>query len=333
MIIFRRFRYAPFALALVAITFSQGVDSANVLISRHPNATHIVNGVMIEGRIEQGDLIRVINLLWKQWPEVIDTVGIFSPGGDVLEAMKIGRLIRQLGLSTTIPDDMRIIGKGATCTLWNNDMQNEVNCTCLSACFLIFVAGVNRNGDYVGVHRSFIDHALLQKMRGDEALLYTEMINREVGYYYEDMGVSRAFFDRIKAIPSHEIYILKKGEVWQAIGGQRVAGFEEWQSAKCGPDPWSEMEDEARLLLDKKKTGSLTNEEEKRSAELESLLELYWDCRFASEKDFMATGWRKRFVAFAAQYLTDEELAAVEEDLRMLVLMARESGAAAADRP
>ena len=66
----------------------------------------VFRGVLIlEGKIELGDYLSVRNFLRDEsnFKKISGGVFLASPGGSVLEALKIGRLIRELRLSTEAP--------------------------------------------------------------------------------------------------------------------------------------------------------------------------------------------------------------------------------------
>src|SRR5262245_38176929 len=64
--------------------------------------------VVIEGRIESGDCSKLGNFLAKEGAR---RVYLASPGGNLFEAIEIGRLVRALKMETTVPgqlaDDLR----------------------------------------------------------------------------------------------------------------------------------------------------------------------------------------------------------------------------------
>ena len=66
----------------------------------------VFRGVLIlEGKIELGDYLSVRNFLRDEsnFKKISGGIFLASPGGSVLEALKIGRLIRELRLSTEAP--------------------------------------------------------------------------------------------------------------------------------------------------------------------------------------------------------------------------------------
>jgi len=285
-------------LFLACVFYLTSANSANVLPNKH--ADYMDPDLIIEGEIQKGDLVKVINILSRHG-SAIDTVELYSPGGDVIEATRIGRLIRLLGLRTIIPsydeEGSPFCGSRYLKCLQENkkDVKSQENCklewdkrncTCTSACFLIYIAGVERFGNYVGVHRSYIDSSRLKEMDGSDAIFYTEKINRLVSNYYEEMGVSKNLTDKIKNIPSNEIYWLNEKELEEGIGGRTIYGYEEWLIAKCGTDPWPSVEYESYVLLDKRDKGPLNQTEKVRFDELNKMIGDYRGCKIDTDNEF-----------------------------------------------
>ena len=99
----------------------------------------------MEGMIEKGD--------YEKLKSLIDTNGfkynnliVASKGGDIIEAMKIGYLIRELQYDTTAPLRLSPLGK-----THSFDVKDKSNDVCASACFFIYVAGVRRRGNLIGI--------------------------------------------------------------------------------------------------------------------------------------------------------------------------------------
>jgi len=82
-----------------------------------------------------------------------------SPGGDLREAIKLARLVRDVGFTTIVEKDAR----------------------CISACFMLYAAGFTRLGQQgeqpfshpaistIGVHRAFIDPEVMKRLGPAEA--------------------------------------------------------------------------------------------------------------------------------------------------------------------
>ena len=78
-----------------------------------------------------------------------DSIYLASPGGDVVEAMKIGRLVRALGWETMAP--ARTLEDATGAKLRQTQIERygledaKSNFMCASACFFVFVGGIERN--------------------------------------------------------------------------------------------------------------------------------------------------------------------------------------------
>ena len=114
----------------------------------------VFRGVLIlEGKIESGDYLSVRNFLRDKsnFEKISGGVFLASPGGSVLEALKIGRLIRELRLSTEAPasppPDRRDISAPL---IRGRDLSNSRRYDCVSACFFLYVAGIYRTLNWAG---------------------------------------------------------------------------------------------------------------------------------------------------------------------------------------
>ena len=102
--------------------------------ARRDLGTCSCNG-LLSGDIVKGDYERVATFLDAHRPKMF---ALNSNGGDVDEALKIGRLFRKFLVLTLVPTKSSYCG--------------GEDCTCASACALIWFGGVNRGGT-VGLHR------------------------------------------------------------------------------------------------------------------------------------------------------------------------------------
>ena len=133
-------------LLLLALLFiTTGASAAEIRKVTPPDYPHI-NSILIEGLIESGDFLKFKQALTSQ-PSP-DKVILWSAGGDALEAMKIGRLIRKLRMETEAPVIFRLKDSDKVfCEMPLEGIkleQEDPNCSCLSACFLIYAAGIDR---------------------------------------------------------------------------------------------------------------------------------------------------------------------------------------------
>lgn len=153
------------------------------------------NALRLRGAITPGDAERIIEDLRAARPAI---VSLDSPGGSVLDALEIGRVIRDLGAET------RLQGQAV----------------CLSACPYAFVGGTTRSiddGARLGVHQhSFGASNILP------VFLAVEDIQRgqaEVLDHLVAMGIDLRVMGPAMATPADEIYILTPDELrdWRVV--------------------------------------------------------------------------------------------------------------------
>ena len=105
------------------------------------------------GPIVAGDFERFKAALRKA-PDDLATINLRLPGGNVIEALQIGRLIRPLYLDTGAPLSPQA-GPYAkhNCSSDHASVRQKGMCLCASACFLIWAGGMTPFGDHVYLHR------------------------------------------------------------------------------------------------------------------------------------------------------------------------------------
>jgi len=142
--------------------------------------------------------ISALEKLYSVWRP---TISVNSTGGDVLESIQIGRLIRQLRMDVSVYKP-----SGSTFEI-----------KCLSACMNIRIAGINglASDDFnfirygLGVHRPSFDDEYFAGLSSSEAeALYLKYEN-EVKAYMIEMGASQGLIDLTFNTPSSDIHMLK----------------------------------------------------------------------------------------------------------------------------
>ena len=122
----------------------------------------------IEGPIEEGDDAVFYDRILEGWDEgdACTSFGLelASPGGNLGAAIKIGRQVRALHISTSAPLVRR--GPPARC-LPTLTLRDEKNCLCASACFFIWTAGSERSGERIFVHRPRLDTNCTPRCRNE----------------------------------------------------------------------------------------------------------------------------------------------------------------------
>jgi len=196
-----------------------GVYVEAAVVCKNNNPPEIV------GVIEKGDFSKLVVCLQdfvdngmpistKEGGHILKPIGwvyFNSKGGDVNEAIKIGRFLRE-SLADVV-----------------------VNEQCSSACFLAVVgavkiyAGGGVFGD-IGIHRVFYDEAALKHTNMSEYEATYNEIKKGARQYCYDMDVPTALVEKMFAISSRDLYILKYTEIEQL--GKHPA-FDEWIESRC----------------------------------------------------------------------------------------------------
>ncbi|QYK40251.1 MAG: hypothetical protein KF887_12505 [Paracoccaceae bacterium] len=121
-----------------------------------------------------------------------DTVALHSPGGNVLQSLQIGRLIRERGFATHVSPDA----------------------ACLSACPYILAGGIERTvseAAWVGLHQSYFDQSLVVPVFFAVRSIQTGQA--EVMEYLNEMGVDPLIVVPALKTPPDEIYLLVEEEM------------------------------------------------------------------------------------------------------------------------
>jgi hypothetical protein len=161
--------------------------------------------IVLEGQIERGDCAKLGNFAYKEGAR---RVYLASPGGNLLEAMEVGRLVRALKFETIVPGKLRddLEKKRAD----QHQLQNyKANFMCASACFFAFVSGISRVSDLgdplLGIHRPYLSESDLKGMSGDQAIASAGKIRSIVEAYLKEMSVPAKY--------AEEMFFVRNGEV------------------------------------------------------------------------------------------------------------------------
>ena len=137
-----------------------------------------------------------------------------SPGGDVTEALKIGRLVKRLYAEVFV---------GPTFG------------PCASACFIIFASSVHRMGmaGLVGIHRPYLSPARLRSLSPSAAEALETHALTDAENYLHELRVPNKLVDTMFEHASTEIYWLSDDELDHQLG-ESPAWYEEFLIARCG---------------------------------------------------------------------------------------------------
>ncbi|MGA7325338.1 MAG: hypothetical protein WBX25_12830 [Rhodomicrobium sp.] len=168
--------------------------------------------VAIQGKITTGDASKLEWILTNKRPP-----GFFllqSPGGNLLEAMTMGRLLR---------------------TAFANVEASKIHCggngepvCCASACALVYFGGARWNPtDRLGLHRPTLED--LGEVDYSKARRALEDASVLVGQYFKEMEIDAQLLDAMMRAGPDELVIL-------ALGKKYPPSLQDWLMAKCKTD-------------------------------------------------------------------------------------------------
>jgi hypothetical protein len=187
----------------------------------------------LRGTIETGDYEK-LRLLYRNNQRMLTVLALVSPGGNVDQAIMIGKLLRRYLITARAPErlispaipggESRLSPGGMHMTLCEGS-----ECVCASACALIWFGAVERQG-LVGLHRPRIDDPAFKALPPDEAAKVYRRVLDDIARYLDAMEAPRPMIDAMVATGSSEIRWVDA----QADHLERPASYAEWEDAACG---------------------------------------------------------------------------------------------------
>ena len=209
---------------LIFILYENLVQAAHIDIY----STEEYANIRLVGKIEKGDAekFKIVVEYLRQEKITVNMLMLASIGGDVIEAMQIGRIVRKSYIPTHAPMNL---AADFICNGYPEGLKDE-DCDCASACFLIWVAGIYRMGDVLGIHRPlFLDEYLeglsVSEVQKEHILMY-DMVKS----YLKSMDVPKHIIDKMFNTRSDEIAYLD----WNTAKSMEFAPFfDEWIEESC----------------------------------------------------------------------------------------------------
>lgn len=136
-------------------------------------------------------------------------VSFDTQGGDVNEAIKIGRFLREAVAQVSVMDN------------------------CFSSCFLAIVGSVGVGpfpSDKIGIHRPFTAAEELKRVNSSDYERYYNQLKGGIWQYLLDMDVPVTLIEKMFSVPSTEVYFLTQNDI--ALLSHHPA-YEEWLAAQC----------------------------------------------------------------------------------------------------
>lgn len=217
-------------VSLIGTAVSDSSLAAEISCSPGYSHTDLCKAGFLNGDIVKGDYEKMAGFLRAHHPNLEDFY-LISPGGNVMEALRIAHLFRKYLITTFSPIHY---ADGTTSTVFG--CRGDCG-YCASACALIWLGGVERWGT-VGLHRpSVVDPAFRSvAYRNAAATVYREMLAVIAGYL-KDMEVPNSVIDAMfETAPSDLRWV-------EAVGDplERPPSIAEWEDASCPGDTIQNM--------------------------------------------------------------------------------------------
>jgi hypothetical protein len=207
-----------------------------------------------QGAIVKGDFDRVVQFISEHHP-FLHQLLISSPGGDVDEAMRIGRLVKRYLLYVQAPGE--ITGGKRNLSLFTNSRpfenaytskylckEDDGTCLCASSCALIWFAARERGG-IIGLHRlRAADQSAFGAAPPDVASKWYSDRSTELKKYLQEMEVPQSTLEAIFAVSSGQIAWLDYADE------EHPPSFAEWIDAACGYQSDEEWQTLIKLRLE-----------------------------------------------------------------------------------
>ena len=229
-------RWAGCSAGFVALTLTLLYTSGAAKALEPPKVFR--GALVLEGQINAGDYDRVRRFLGKKNNFEKISAGVFlaSPGGNVLEAMSIGYLLRSLELKTIMPTPATR-KRPAFSLIGPRDLKSRGNFLCASACFFIYIAGNDREPKQVGllgIHRPTLKAQVWVKDMPKDRAAAAIRIRKTIAFYMRQMGVSDKLNDLMYSVPTNKVHWFTKEEFSALIRG-RTPKLTAALDQKCGP--------------------------------------------------------------------------------------------------
>jgi hypothetical protein len=146
------------------------------------------------------------------------TVLLDSKGGDIEEAINVGRVIRKYEYKTT---------------LYPMESFQNVKYGCYSSCVIAFIGGTSRLSELgvLGIHRPYFSN-IDSKSTVKQIREQRENLNKKLKIYLNEMDVSAQLLEDMLAIPPEQMKILTSEEkrMYRLVG--QDANYEEFRIAR-----------------------------------------------------------------------------------------------------
>ncbi len=220
-------------IAAVALTMALSTFSFAATIEPVKNDGADTYTIILEGEITAGDEKHFFQTFSDKVldGETVASVQLYSKGGDVDEAIKLGKMIRRLRLITIIPKIHD--GISETDIPSGYRLRDNRNQACASSCFLVFAGGIWRIGNVALLHRPFISRDSSRNYNDlERERLQKDAMNLVVSYL-KDMEVNQFFIDKTIQYSSQDSYQVTQQDAESYDLNEPVPSIEEIVLSKC----------------------------------------------------------------------------------------------------
>ena len=235
----------PMLLAMLAFSTVPSTTAAT-FEARCDDEARATGGcsILMTGKIEKGDRDRLLRVLRTPLKDshFFRTLLLNSPGGEVQEALLLSDIVVRAALDTS------------TYSLSVPEFK-PLSAICVSACFLVWVAGAERNqasfafavkrGQHgIGLHRPFFAADQYAQLDANTAAQRQQELFAKIRAYLRRFDIPDAMVDEMMKRSSQEILWLSAREDPFVLSA-RAPWFEELMIARCKFDPVYAREAEA----------------------------------------------------------------------------------------
>jgi hypothetical protein len=206
---------------VMTLALSASAQAANVYCEIGTPQFGTCSLAVLRGKIVEGDYARARTMVAKG----AITFDLISPGGDVDEAIKIGRLFRKY-LITTASNYFHETGN----LFQSFGCRSAAECVCASACALIWFGGVERTGS-IGLHRPYLNDPRFRQMPAAEATSVYRRILKDVAAYAAEMEIPQSIVEAMVGTSSGD---MRWVDHYDRSGIDRPPSIAEWVDATCG---------------------------------------------------------------------------------------------------
>lgn len=279
-----------FLSALLALAFIAADPAVSASFTVHcddqdPPVPEGTCAIKLSGLIEPGDAQRLLRIVRKpqQAGGSYRTLVLDSPGGSVVAAIELAAAVRQALLFTST---------GLV------NATSLVYYRCVSACFLVWVAGsqrlttaflVPRNADgtsQIGLHRPYLDRKSYERPPTEVAAMQQHVM-RLTAEYLKREQVPQSLIEKMLSRASTDVY-------WVGPEDTNISGmspwFEEMMIVRCGYNPARVREDASyaadRTIERLLETGSADKAfqgRDQRELEAKARSDRYENCRHSNQ--------------------------------------------------